>query len=67
MTCYQLSGPIPYFEWFNDEQSVELVVAFTDSAIMLWKRNDLANGVSNIFLEEDEENKETWSVYKVLR
>ena len=34
---------------------------------MLWKRNDMPAS-NNIFQgDEDEENKENWSVYKVLR
>ncbi|CAH1799444.1 unnamed protein product [Owenia fusiformis] len=38
-----------------------------DSYIMLWKLNDTLVPVNNIFQEEEAENKEIWSTFKVLR
>ena len=38
-----------------------------DSVIMLWRQNTINTTPGSLFTEEDEENKETWSVYKILR
>ena len=43
-------------------------ICFLDSVIMLWKLNELPAGAPNIFEKEDEvENKEQWSIHKILR
>ena len=39
-----------------------------DNAVLLWKLSEsLATGTGNMDGNEEEENKETWTVFKVLR
>ncbi|ELT96618.1 hypothetical protein CAPTEDRAFT_226807 [Capitella teleta] len=38
-----------------------------DSSIILWKRNPMPPSAANIFADEEEENRESWTVFKVLR
>ena len=39
----------------------------SDNTIILWRRNENPTPASSIFADEEEENKESWSVYKILR
>ncbi|XP_064618351.1 chromatin assembly factor 1 subunit B-like [Liolophura sinensis] len=44
-----------------------LASAGDDSVIILWKLNDSTPPAGNIFQEDEEDNKETWSTVKILR
>ncbi|KAK2188752.1 hypothetical protein NP493_123g03032 [Ridgeia piscesae] len=38
-----------------------------DSVVMLWRQNVTSGAPGSLFTEEEEENKESWSVFKILR
>jgi len=42
-------------------------LTISDAVILLWKQSTTPTPASNLFQEEDEENKETWNVVKSLR
>ncbi|KAJ8314824.1 hypothetical protein KUTeg_006974, partial [Tegillarca granosa] len=44
-----------------------LASAGDDAVIMIWKLSDVSTPVNNIFQEDEEDNKETWVTFKVLR
>jgi len=43
------------------------MLLFPDYSVLLWKMNDNPPPANNIFQDEEEDNKETWTVFKVLR
>ena len=38
-----------------------------DSVILLWRLNETQAPINSLFAEEEQDNKETWSVFKSLR
>ena len=58
---------IQYFSAFCSNATFQCWSTFADSVIMIWKLNESAPPPNNIFAEDEQDNKESWSLFKILR